>query len=667
MRSSRALFLALLLVSAPARAAAAEAVPEAAREAFERGVIAAEGQQWLAALRYFGEAQKAAPASPAVMFNLGLAYGKAGRELIGIAWLRAYLAAQPQAPNGNAVGKEILRLEIATEEKIARVIQEALAAASAGKYPHLTTPKVWHQQAATGDIDGAVKGGLRATDAWYAHAMALGEAGLVAKVEDALRQVTDAKQRSLVYHALVSHFVPGDCLPTLARKLPQAEADAARDAAARIQDPEIKRAALARLLCRDLRPQDLAQAEKVLADMRKDPKRSTKSEWIYGGTRLYSYGGDFSSPGDFGALLQALLLRYATTGDFANAARLVDWALANAGAGPDWALSIVVAAQLRHGDVEGAKATARKVAAVAPGPMKALAEVVLGNYEPARGLVAGTKCDAGSDWGVAAFRDRRERIVWIILNQVVSGDLAGARATARAAAAQCAAETGLPADKVRLYDNEKSYASDIARARLAKGDVAGARESLKESGYAFGPDDVWPTLDLLLQRARDAAEIAVIEQAVPQMLPVYAWARVRALMEVADAYTKRQADADARRALAEAARQLIEEEEKLVSSTWGSLPGFEDVDVARLMRAAAAVGDQTTARTLQTLLDRRPNTLVARWATVATELSSDDVAADLPKALREAAASSAVAEDLGEVAHKLAGWLFYLRALATRR
>jgi ferritin-like metal-binding protein YciE len=660
-RSAVALLLAVALLWSTRAAAATDAVPPPAREAFERGVIAAEGQQWLTAVRYFGEAHKAAPASPAVMFNLGLAYGKAGRELIGIAWLRAYLAALPQAPNRSAVGKEILRLEIATEEKIGRVIQEALAAAAAGKYPHFTTPKVRHQQAATGDTDGAIKGGLNAPDAWYAHAMALGEAGLVAKVEDALRQVTDAKQRSLVYHALVSHFVPDYCLPTLARKLPQADADAARDAAARIQDPEIKREALARLLCRDLRAQDLALAEKVLADMRKDPKRSIKSEWIYGGTRLYRYDGDF------GDLLQAVLARYAAAGDFANAARSVDWALANARAGPDWALSIVVAAQLRHGDVEGAKATARKVAAVATGPMKALAEVVLGNYEPARALAAGTKCDAGSDWGVAAFRDRRERIVWIILNQVVSGDLAGARATARAAAAQCAAESGLPADKVRLYDNEKGYAPDIARARLAKGDVAGARESLKESGYAFGPDDVWPTLDLLLQRARGAAEIAVIEQAVPQMLPGYASGRVRALMEVADAYTKRQADADARRALAEAARQLVEEEEKLVSSTKGSLSGFEDVAVARLVRAAAAAGDQTTARTLQTLLDRRPNTLVARWTTVATELSSDDVAADLPKALRKAAASPVVVEDLGKVAQKLAGWLFYLRALAARR
>ena len=91
---------------------AAEApLPDKARQAYERGLIAAEQEAWEVAIQCFTEAQKAAEREPRVLYALGLAHAKAGHKAEGITWLRAYLDAAPQAPNAGAVREEIARLE----------------------------------------------------------------------------------------------------------------------------------------------------------------------------------------------------------------------------------------------------------------------------------------------------------------------------------------------------------------------------------------------------------------------------------------------------------------------------------------------------------------------------------------------------------------------------
>jgi FKBP-type peptidyl-prolyl cis-trans isomerase FkpA len=123
-----------------------DALPPEAQEAFDRGLAAVEQKDWELAVKYFSQAQepwtepqpywhwdRQQPGNtyPNLLLNLGLAHGKAGHELAAIAWLQAYLAAAPKAANADAVRKEIARLDVAAESKIAAVIR--LAYDTAGK------------------------------------------------------------------------------------------------------------------------------------------------------------------------------------------------------------------------------------------------------------------------------------------------------------------------------------------------------------------------------------------------------------------------------------------------------------------------------------------------------------------------------------------------------
>jgi tetratricopeptide (TPR) repeat protein len=105
-------------------ARAEEKLPPPAEKAFERGMNAALAEEYGLAAKYFAEAQAAAPAHPVVLFNLGLAHGKAGHELAGIAWLQAYLAGSPQAGNREAVLGEIGRLELQTRQKVDALLDQ---------------------------------------------------------------------------------------------------------------------------------------------------------------------------------------------------------------------------------------------------------------------------------------------------------------------------------------------------------------------------------------------------------------------------------------------------------------------------------------------------------------------------------------------------------------
>lgn len=131
LRRTRSLAIILstvALAAIPARSLAE--VPPEAQPAFSKGVLAAQQQEWDIALQSFQDARKIAPTAPEIYYNLGLTESKIpGRELRAIAWLAAYLAADPAAPNAAAVKTAILGQLVKNEGNIDRFIEVTRKAA----------------------------------------------------------------------------------------------------------------------------------------------------------------------------------------------------------------------------------------------------------------------------------------------------------------------------------------------------------------------------------------------------------------------------------------------------------------------------------------------------------------------------------------------------------
>jgi tetratricopeptide (TPR) repeat protein len=93
---------------------------------YERGIAAAEQGEWGLAVAYFNKAQWKALGSPGVLFNLALACSNAGgRDVLAIAWFKAYLAVAPNAANAEQVRKEVLKLEIRVEATVRKLFGKA--------------------------------------------------------------------------------------------------------------------------------------------------------------------------------------------------------------------------------------------------------------------------------------------------------------------------------------------------------------------------------------------------------------------------------------------------------------------------------------------------------------------------------------------------------------
>ncbi|MFC2140580.1 hypothetical protein ACFLQ1_02540 [Candidatus Auribacterota bacterium] len=98
-------------------------LPLEAEEAMTRGLAAAKINEWELAIKYFSQAQEIAPESPHVLLNLGLASDRWGtRDILAIAYYRAYLAALPQASNAAQVRSRIIELEVRVEAKVCNMI-----------------------------------------------------------------------------------------------------------------------------------------------------------------------------------------------------------------------------------------------------------------------------------------------------------------------------------------------------------------------------------------------------------------------------------------------------------------------------------------------------------------------------------------------------------------
>jgi len=97
-----------------------------AEKSYQRGLVAADQQAWDLAITNFWDAwSKSARREPRYLYSLGLAEAKAGRNLGGAAWLRAYLERSPTAPNAAAVRAEIAQLEQSADTEIRQVFATA--------------------------------------------------------------------------------------------------------------------------------------------------------------------------------------------------------------------------------------------------------------------------------------------------------------------------------------------------------------------------------------------------------------------------------------------------------------------------------------------------------------------------------------------------------------
>ena len=113
-------------IAAPGRAEAPRhELLDAAKEPFQRGLLATQQQDWKLAIRYLAEAQKADPDAPEILFNLGLASSKLpGYELRSMAWFQAFLLADRNAPNAKAVRSQLMATEVAFESKLDRILEQ---------------------------------------------------------------------------------------------------------------------------------------------------------------------------------------------------------------------------------------------------------------------------------------------------------------------------------------------------------------------------------------------------------------------------------------------------------------------------------------------------------------------------------------------------------------
>ncbi len=208
----RVLFFAFCLSLAQPFAALAQTnqpgqLPPVAQEFMEKGIIAAQQQEYLLAIRLFQDARKIAPAAPILFFNLGLAESKiAGRELRAMTWFGAYLAASPDAANAGAVKEQITVLDVKNQVNLSRLIRTAEDAAKqfdeARVFPRYTSlgavAALW---AKSGDLetafqiadsmpDASLKGATLKTIA-----TAQAEAGDIADAQKTTGSIQDAWQK----------------------------------------------------------------------------------------------------------------------------------------------------------------------------------------------------------------------------------------------------------------------------------------------------------------------------------------------------------------------------------------------------------------------------------------------------------------------------------------
>lgn len=126
----------LMLIASQSSATDKMGIPPEARDAFERGTIAGKQKSWDLAVQYFTDALKAAPDNPLVLYDLGVAESKLGRDVPAAVHLKASLEMQGAGSDGSELTSQNAKallpsLEVQIRAISNRIAQTAVDAAQA--------------------------------------------------------------------------------------------------------------------------------------------------------------------------------------------------------------------------------------------------------------------------------------------------------------------------------------------------------------------------------------------------------------------------------------------------------------------------------------------------------------------------------------------------------
>jgi len=606
---------------------AGPSVPPEAQRAFGRGMDAFQQQEWGLAARYFAEAQKMAPWSVPVIFNLGLAHARGGHEPAGIAWLYAYLAAAPQAQNADVVRGEIGRLKAATRRKMEQIFQQAINAAKqlggaegsreeARKNQALSS--VCSRQAAAGDFEGAratAKMGKPGCDALREYLGALRKAKDLPAAQDLLSRVSAPAERDSVLEVMSSLF------------LESGDVEAARKAAGQIQDLAKKGNALRGIRIKDLK--DIIERNNARGDF--DPVPVAELRPL-----LTQEKGD--------ALLTGIIQAQFKFKEFGRARQTIDqlWDVKR----KVRELARLAMAELEAGDAAGAKAVAKDIQRLGVKMKPAdsrdalpVAEAILGEHINAVSAAVAVQESVGAG-GALAFLEAMGNVAFV---QAVSGDLTGAKRTT---------ELAVSLIKEQVWkDTAENYArSRIAQAQLARGQIG---EALKTVETIPDSQDVLTSgyrRRVLAQAAQaqiKAGDLSGAERTLgsirtPGLDPSSTREKLDLMLSLAQAYAQRQSGSEARRILAAATEVAIQ----ATPPDWAHLEKIAD--------AQERLGDHTGwAKTRAYGLPAAAQ----EWVKLASEISGLSSVVSLDEALEKAGKAKAedlplslslVAQELGE-------------------
>ena len=204
------LALALVTLAALAHfstAAIADELPDQARDALQKGNEAVQQRQWVVAGQQFKIATDLAGSAPEVLLgNARFAEQKGGRDVIAIAWYRAYMATQTDAKERANVKARIAALEQRIGSTSKGLIDKALNASSnlpANERSGMLT-SIAIAQTKIGDLNGALATASSAraaagTNSWgddpYGRvADTLAGMGDLATADDVMRRVEQGKR-----------------------------------------------------------------------------------------------------------------------------------------------------------------------------------------------------------------------------------------------------------------------------------------------------------------------------------------------------------------------------------------------------------------------------------------------------------------------------------------
>jgi tetratricopeptide (TPR) repeat protein len=322
-------------------------LPPEAQDALKKGVIAAQQQDYLLAIRYFQDARKLAPDDPLIFLDLGLAESKIpGRELRAIAWFGAYLAANPNAPNAAAVKDQIDVLDVKSQSNISRLIQSAQDAASQNSdsvQKQLEFGDVSLLWAQIGDFADAFKTADRIQISSYKMEALTRIAGAEIKLDD-----IEGARETLASALKIAVVQAEPFYSSGLKDISEAQADIGDIAAALknadlIQLVDFKVTAQVRIARDQLTAGDIAGAQKTLAL-----------------PSIRAYSEDTALRENVDADLQTLTQAQAKAGDIADALKTVDLIRGGDHWGADrksCAQEAIVEAQGKAGDIAGALRT----------------------------------------------------------------------------------------------------------------------------------------------------------------------------------------------------------------------------------------------------------------------------------------------------------------------